>query len=446
MSNKLFGTDGIRGIANEKLTAQLAFNMGQAFAVSLNKDAKYKKIIIGRDTRVSGQMLSCAFVAGLNSMGFSAILPNVLPTPALSYLTKTLEVDGGVMITASHNPAEHNGLKFYDCNGCKLSLQKQAELEEIYFNIDSYLGCSPMEVGGMEFNDDLLKLWVDHIVSVLELKSLKGLKIALDTANGASYAVAPYIFKMLGAQVICYNNNCDGININRDCGSTHMEQFVAECVANDVDFGFSFDGDADRMMTVAKGGKILDGTDLMYIFAKYLKDKNKLIDDTLVTTIVTNCGLEHSLEKLGIKTIRTQVGGIHIQTEMLKNGYNLGGEENGHIMVGDVNSESCGITSSLFLLKIILDTNLTIQDLLKDLQRSLIASSNVYVSERQKQEVAKGALNDLVNELEAELGNSGRIVLRPSGTECLIRTLVEGDNQEQLDKINSVLENAVKNI
>lgn len=446
MSNKLFGTDGIRGIANEKLTAQLAFNMGQAFAVSLSKNANFKKVIVGRDTRISGQMLSCAFVAGLNSMGFSAILPGILPTPALSYLTKTLDVDGGVMITASHNPAEHNGLKFYNSNGEKLSLAQQVELEETYFNIDSCLGCAPLEIGGMDFDEDLLKLWVDHVVSTLDIKSLNGFKIALDTANGAGFAVIPYVFKMLGAQVICYNNKNDGININRDCGSTHMEKFVAECVANNVDYGFSFDGDADRMMAVTKDGKIIDGTDMMYIFAKYLKEKNLLKDDILVTTIVTNCGLENSLHDLGINVLRTQVGGIHIQTEMLKNSYNLGGEENGHIMVGDVNSESCGLTSSLFLLKIIIEKNESASELLKGLERTLIASSNVYVSERQKQEVAKGVLNDLVNELETELGNSGRIVLRPSGTECLIRTLVEGDDQDKIDKINNILENAVKNI
>lgn len=446
MANKLFGTDGIRGVANERLTAQLAFNLGQAFALLLEKNAKYKKVIVGRDTRVSGQMLCSAFVAGLNSMGFSAILPNILPTPALAYLAKTLEVDGGVMITASHNPAEHNGLKFYANTGDKLPISEQKKLEEIYFNIDSFYGCPPLEIGRMEFNDDLLKLWVDHIVSTLELKSLKGLKIALDTANGASFAVAPYIFKMLGAQVICFNTENDGININRDCGSTHIENFVTECASNGVNFGFSFDGDADRVMVVEKGGKIIDGTDIMYIFAKYLKQKNKLKHDTLVTTIVTNCGLENSLKQFGIDTIRTQVGGIHIQTEMLANDFNLGGEENGHISVGMVNNESCGITTALFLLKIVQEENKSVDELLVGLNRSLIANSNVYVSERQKQEVEKGALNDLVNELEIELGNEGRIVLRASGTECLIRTLVEGQDLEKIEKINSILETAVKEL
>ncbi len=446
MANKLFGTDGIRGVANERLTAQLAFNLGQAFALLLSENAKYKKIIVGRDTRVSGQMLCGAFVSGLNSMGFSAILPNILPTPALAYLTKTLEVDGGVMITASHNPAEHNGLKFYTNTGDKLSISEQKKLENIYFNIDSFYGCAPLEIGKMEIDDDLLKLWVDHIVSTLQIHSLKGFKIALDTANGASYAVAPYIFKMLGAQVICYNTEDDGVNINRDCGSTHLENFVSQCVLNGVDFGFSFDGDADRVMVIDKRGKIIDGTDIMYIFAKYLMQKNELKNNTLVTTIVTNCGLENSLKQYGISTIRTQVGGIHIQTEMLANDFNLGGEENGHISVGIVNNESCGITTALFLLKIVQEENKPIDELLAGLNRSLIANSNIYVSERQKQEFEKGKLDDLVNELETELGAEGRIVLRASGTECLIRTLVEGQDLEKIEKINAILEKAVKEL
>ena len=195
---KLFGTDGIRGIVNEKLTAQLAFNLGKAYAIVLQNTAKYKKILVGRDTRISGQMLCSAFVAGLNSMGFSAILPNVLPTPAHSFLTRTLEVDGGVMLTASHNPPEHNGIKFCDENGNKLSKEIQEEIERVAFNIDSYLGCEPMQVGGFEQNEDLLANWVNHVVETLDLPNFEGLKIALDTANGAGSAVIPYVYKMLG--------------------------------------------------------------------------------------------------------------------------------------------------------------------------------------------------------------------------------------------------------
>ena len=436
---KLFGTDGIRGVANEQLTAQLAFNLGRAFGVFLNNTAKTRKILIGRDTRVSGQMLSSAFSAGLNSVGFQAVLPGIVTTPSLSYLTKISDVDGGVMITASHNPAEHNGLKFFNVNGEKLNKQEQAEIEEILNNIDSYLGCEPLAVGGYEINEDMLKIWVDHLLESINLPKLNGLKIALDTANGASFAVAPYIFKKLGAKVFAYNNQCNGACINKDCGSLHLDKFVADCVANDVYLGLSFDGDADRVMAVTNKGSIYDGTDLMYIFAKYMKKHNILKDDTVVSTIVTNCGLENSLAKDNIKFVRTQVGGLYIQQEMLKNGYNLGGEENGHLMLGDIESESDGIASGLSLLKVMLEEDKSIPQLLEGLNRTLTIKSDVAVSLRQKQAVDSGCLNDLVAELESELGNSGRIVVRTSGTENLVRVLVEGEDEKELSRLNDII-------
>lgn len=435
---KLFGTDGIRGIVNEKLTAQLAFNLGKAYAIVLQNTAKYKKILVGRDTRISGQMLCSAFVAGLNSMGFSAILPNVLPTPAHSFLTRTLEVDGGVMLTASHNPPEHNGIKFCDENGNKLSKEIQEEIERVAFNIDSYLGCEPMQVGGFEQNEDLLANWVNHVVETLDLPNFEGLKIALDTANGAGSAVIPYVYKMLGAKVIAFNNEGDGSKINRDCGSLHLDKFIAECVANDVFLGFSFDGDADRVMVIDGKGNIIDGTDLMYIFANYLNKKGEL-KGNVISTIVTNCGLENSLEKLGIKLTRTQVGGQYIQREMLATGANLGGEENGHIMLGQVGTESDGMSVSLFLLKILLETKEPLQQLLAGLIRTKVVNSDVRVSERQKQEVESGVLTDFVDELENSLNNSGRIVVRTSGTESLVRVLVEGEDEAELKRINDLI-------
>ena len=436
---KLFGTDGIRGVANEQLTAQLAFNLGRAFGVFLSDNAKYRKVLIGRDTRISGQMLSSAFSAGLNSVGFEAVLPGIVTTPSLSYLTSITDVDGGVMITASHNPSEHNGLKFFNTNGIKLNKQEQAQIENILDNIDSYLGCEPMAVKGYELNDDLLKIWVDHLLEKIDMPKLNGLKIALDTANGASYAVAPYIFKKLGAKVFVYNNQGKGACINKDCGSLHLDKFVADCVANDVYLGLSFDGDADRVMAVTGKGSIYDGTDLMYIFAKYMKKHNILKNDTVVSTIVTNCGLENSLAKDNINFIRTQVGGLYIQQEMLKHGYNLGGEENGHLMLGDVETESDGIASGLSLLKVMLEEDKSIPQLLEGLNRTLTIKSDVAVSPRQKQAVDEGVLNDLVTELEVELGNSGRIVVRTSGTENLVRVLVEGEEESELSRLNDII-------
>lgn len=441
----LFGTDGIRGIANEKITAETALNLGKAFAINLSKNACFRRVIVGCDTRVSGQMLVSAFVAGLNSQGFSAVLPNILPTPALSYLTRSLDVDGGVMITASHNAPEFNGIKFYDKDGNKLEKAEQDEIEKIYFEIDSYLGCEPMEIGNNEENEDLTKLWVDHLIDTLKMPSLNGVKIALDCANGAAYAVAPYVFKSLGAVVTSYNNFDDGSQINVDCGSTHIDGFISACVSNGVDWGFSFDGDADRVLAVTSAGELIDGTDMLYIFAKYLKEKGALPHDTVVSTIITNCGLEHSLAKLGINVVSTQVGGLFIQREMLAHGYVLGGEENGHIMYDSISPESCGITAALLLLKIVSECG-NVEKLLAGLERTKVVNADIPVSERQKVKVASGALDDYVNEFENALGSKGRIVVRPSGTESVVRVLVEGDDLKLLNNICKKLVDKVDSI
>ena len=441
----LFGTDGIRGIANEKITAETALNLGKAFAINLANSTRFRRVIVGRDTRVSSQMLVAAFVAGLNSQGFSAVVPNILPTPALSYLTRSLDVDGGVMITASHNAPEFNGIKFYDKDGNKLNKTEQENIEKIYFEIDSYLGCEPMEIADNVIDEDLTKLWVDHLIDTLKMPSLNGVKIALDCANGAAFAVAPYVFKSLGAVVTSYNNFNNGAKINVDCGSTHIEKFAADCVSNGVDWGFSFDGDADRVLVVSASGELMDGTDMLYIFAKYLKDKAALPHNTLVSTIITNCGLECSLEKIGINVASTQVGGLFIQQEMLAHGYVLGGEENGHIMYDTISPESCGITAALMLLKIVSECG-NIQKLLDGLERTQTASADVPVSERQKVKVASGALDDCVNEFENMLGSKGRIVVRPSGTESVIRVLVEGADPKLLNNICQKLADRVASI
>lgn len=441
---KLFGTDGIRGIANEKLTAELAFNLGKSFAIYLSKTAKFRKVVIGTDTRISGQMLCFAFVSGLNSMGFSAILAGIVPTPALSCLAKMLEVDGGVMITASHNSAEYNGFKFYDCNGLKTTQIFQDEVEKIYTEIDSYRGCEPIGIGGAE-EKDLLKIWVDNIVESLDNPKFDGYKIALDTANGATYAVAPYIFKMLGAITTTFNNSKNGALINKNCGSTHIEGFIAECVASGVDFGFSFDGDGDRVLVVCKNGEVLDGADLMYIFANYLHQKGVLKGEKIVSTIITNCGLEDSLKKCGIEMLRTPVGSGSVQQAMIENDLIFGAEESGHIMLSQ-GSEACGITTALMFLKIIKETGKDINELLEGFERSSVVKTDIAVSERQKIEVENNILDDLVAELEEELGCFGRIVLRTSGTESVVRIVVEGKDQYMLENINDRLVKAVQDL
>ncbi len=442
----LFGTDGIRGVANEKVTALMAYNLGKALAIHLLRTAKYKVVLVGRDTRVSGEMIFSALSAGLNEMGFSVLTTGVLPTPALSYLTRTLEVDAGVMITASHNPATHNGVKLYDSDGRKMPQDMQAEIEKIYADIESYRGVEPENIGGVEQNDDLLRLWVDYIIEALKMPKLNGLKIALDTANGAGSAVIPFVFKLLGARGMAFNNSLDGSLINRDCGSVHAEKFASVVVNAGADYGFSFDGDADRVLVINRDGRILDGSDMMYIFARYLHEKGELHGDTLVSTTITNCGLESSLNSFGIKMVRTNVGGLFIENEMLAKNYNLGGEENGHIMYSDVNGESCGLTAALLLLKIVIEKKKSAVDLLEGLKRTKIATADVIVSERQKVEIEKGALDDFVNELEDTLGSAGRIIVRPSGTERVIRVLVEGENESVLNLLRDKIAREIEKI
>ncbi len=439
---KLFGTDGIRGIANEKLTAEVALRLGKAFAVNLSKNARFKQVLVSRDTRVSGPMIVASFVSGLNSMGFSAILTGILPTPATSFLINALDVDGGVMITASHNQPVFNGIKFYNSAGEKIPLEEQNSIEKIYYDIDNFLGCDAEDIGLIS-RKDLGKLWVDHLLNTLKIPSLSGYKIALDLANGATYNIVPYVFKRLGAHVYCYNNTDHGEYINIDCGSTHYEKFVVECVKNQVDLGFTFDGDGDRVLVVTSNGRVLDGTDLMYIFAKYMHKRGLLKGDTVVTTTIANCGLEESLGRLGIKLVRTDVGGLFIREEMIKNGYNLGGEENGHIILGDVGAESCGLSTALMLLKVLIKDGESVEKLLVGLERTDVVTSDIPVSDRQKALVSSGVLEEYVQALEEELGLNGRIILRASGTEDVVRVLVEGRDHEKLLSLCTQLQNRV---
>ena len=432
---KLFGTDGIRGVVGEMLNETLAFDLGRAYGIALG-DTKHKRILLGRDTRMSGKMLLDAVTKGLNSAGFDVLSVGVLPTPAHTYLSKVLDVDGGIMITASHNPAEHNGIKFCDADGNKLSQTMQQKIEDIVFDIDAY------EVYGEgEFVEDLslANKWIDYIFECLDNVNLSGVKVALDTANGAGFALIPEAFGRAGATVFAFNTESDGKNINNNCGSTHIEPFIEQCKKCGADIGFSFDGDADRIMAVDESGNVIDGTDMMYIFGVYYKKLGKLINNTVVSTIVTNSGLKNSLAKLGIDYCATQVGGQYVQREMMQNGYTVGGEENGHMLLGDIGEGSDGMCIGLYLLKIMKEEGVSLHQLIEGLERAKIAKADMQVTAVQKQAVADGVLDDLIDELNAIISESGRIVVRTSGTESVVRILVEGENQEILDSIRDVL-------
>lgn len=437
---QLFGTDGIRGVVGEKLTKELAYNIGRAYGIAIRDEAKHKRILLGRDTRTSGEMLATAVSEGLNSVGFDVVSAGILPTPAHNYLSKTLAVDGGVMITASHNPPEHNGIKFCGIDGGKLPENLQQKIEDITLEIDKYKDITVARLGQAITDTRLPNLWVEYILSTLWHPDFSGIKVALDTANGAGYEVIPETFRRTGAEVLVFYNESTGKNINRDCGSTNVDKFAKICLKNNADIGFSFDGDADRIMVVAKDGRIIDGTDLMFIFGKYYAQNDKLVGNTVVSTIITNSGLESSLGALGINFVRTKVGGQYIQREMQEHGYVIGGEENGHLMLGDIGEGSDGMCVGLYLLKIMQKCKCDVLSLLEGLERAKIAKSDLHVTESQKSAVDNGALDSLTNELSGVLGDNGRIIVRTSGTETVVRVLVEGKDQDMLDAINKIID------
>lgn len=427
-----FGTDGIRGVVGEKLTATLAQRIGKAYGQALLDAGEKGKILIGRDTRTSGKMLFDAVSGGLNKMGFDVVDAGIITTPAHNYLTRAGEFVGGVMITASHNPATHNGIKLCDQHGKKCSIEF---LENVERRLEQADDLSAEECGKISVFADLGLDWVDFILKSLDYPDLSGLRVALDLANGAGYELIPEGYRRAGADVVVCNAESDGVNINNNCGSVNVDKFVPVVLENRADVGFSFDGDADRIMAVDRYGRIIDGTDMMYILGMYYAEKGKLVGDTVVSTIITNQGLENSLNRHGLKLSRTAVGGQYVQREMDSKGFCVGGEENGHMMLADIGEGSDGMCVGLYLLKIMREKNCDLGDLLKGLIRTNVAKSDLTVTETQKQKVNDGAVRDFVAKQHALLGTDGRIIVRTSGTECVVRVLVEGQNQPLLDQI-----------
>lgn len=434
---KLFGTDGVRGLANVQISGQMAFDLGKALAVYVTRKQLPQKVLVIKDTRLSGDMLCCAVCAGLNSMGVDAIYGGVLPTPSVHYLVQDQHAGAGVVITASHNPSNYNGLKMITNLGHKFDDQQEAELEQIYFDLDSYLPCEPNLIGRTIQNSELPKIWTDSLIDVAS-GSLDGVKIILDCACGASLCVAPYVLRALGATVTAIAADPGG-SINDRCGSTHPDNIMEEMRKGDFDLGFSFDGDADRVAVFLRKGEMVDGDVLMFGCAKYIKKQGKLNKDTIVTTRITNFGLDESLEKEGIKVERVDVGGKSIQEKMLSDQLNFGAEDNGHISWGDYNMCSDGILTAVMISQMWAEGVLT--EMLSGYQAYNQAKVNVEISERQRQLLDK--LEPLIHELETELAQNGRIVVRPSGTESLVRVLVEGKDQEQIDRLAQTLKEAV---
>lgn len=431
---RLFGTDGIRGIANKDLTPELAFDLGRAVAHVLTSDYEEPVITIGKDTRISGDMLESALAAGICSRGVDVYLLGVVPTPAIAYLTKHLKAHAGAVISASHNPVEDNGIKFFNQHGFKLSDEIEDEIASF---VGERKGEIPRPVGrgvGRIIQLDKGKNIYKTRLSNIFADNMKGMKIVVDSANGAASDITPSLLKSLGAKVISIADEPNGLNINDNCGSTHMENIRDQVIQHKADIGIAHDGDADRMLAVDELGRIVDGDQIMAICAKYLMDKNELVDNRLIGTVMSNLGLKKFCEKEGIEFIATNVGDRYVLEEMQKTGATLGGEQSGHVIFGNYNTTGDGPLSALMIIKAMKHNGKKLSELADIMQIYPQVLKNVRVKDKES------AMNSpeflvAIKDAEAKLGERGRILVRPSGTESLIRIMAEGESIEEIEKI-----------
>ena len=432
---RMFGTDGVRGVAGSELTIELATQLGQAGAYVLTKEQEHQPtIIVGCDTRISGGMLASALMAGICSVGANAIYVGVVPTPAIAYLTRKHKVDAGVVISASHNPMEFNGIKFFNGDGYKLSDALEDEIEAlIHSNMDGVTLPTGSGVGRIDYRFDLKDEYVEFMKKCVPV-DLKGLKIVVDCAEGASYYTSVRTLEDLGANLIPIHITPDGTNINANCGSTHMDELQARVVYEKANLGIAFDGDADRMLAVDENGKMVDGDQLMAICGNYMKEKGTLKKNTIVVTVMTNLGFTLMGEEKGIHVEKTRVGDRYVLENMLQNGYNIGGEQSGHIIFLDDNTTGDGLLSALHLLQVMVETGRKLSDLAAVMEVLPQALVNAKVPNHKKDKFMEYAeISDAIKKVEERFGGEGRVLIRPSGTEPLVRVMIEGKNQEEID-------------
>jgi len=439
---KYFGTDGVRGIANTQLTAELAFKLGRYGGYYLAQQHHDPKIVVGRDTRVSGEMLEAALTAGLLSVGINVVKLGVLPTPAVAYMTRQLHACGGIMISASHNPFEDNGIKFFGSDGFKLLDEIEEQIEASLENEDIFPRPVGASVGrvldyfeGTETYSTFLKSTIEH--------SFKGLRIVLDCANGAASTIAADLFSDLGAEVFVIANQPDGININVDCGSTHPETLQQTVLEKKADIGLAFDGDADRLIAVNENGELVDGDAILYVCGKHLKAKNKLKKNTVVSTVMSNFGFKKALDAENMLTKQTAVGDRYVMEEMIKNGYNLGGEQSGHLIFLDHNTTGDGVLSALQLVNVMIDSQQSLLQLAKGFTQYPQLLVNVKVDSKEGWDQNE-TIQTSIREGENILGEDGRILVRPSGTESLIRVMAEGPDDLTIKDIVEKIATTIK--
>ena len=438
---KYFGTDGIRRIANTELTPELVYKVAKAGAYVLSKHTDHTPtIFIGRDTRISGTLIESAMIAGFLSYGANVKTLGVMPTPAVAYLTRKFKADASVVISASHNTFEFNGVKYFSNKGMKIPDSLEEEIEEVMESgkLEELTAIND-KIGVSENREDLLEEYVFFFRKIFEDKILDDLddnfKVLIDTANGATSKVAPKVFKALGINYDVINNSPDGININKDCGSTHIENLAKKVVEKGYNLGIAYDGDGDRCLCIDEKGNIIDGDIILAITSKYLKAEGKLKNDTIVATVMSNLGLKKYCKENNLKFVQTNVGDRYVLENMLENGYNLGGEQSGHIIFLDYNPTGDGILTSLMLTEILLKSKKKASELASVITIYPQVLVNAKVSGDKKYSYMEDeVIKSKIEEIEKEFADSGRVLIRPSGTEPLVRVMIEGENQEVLDK------------
>lgn len=434
---RLFGTDGARGVANSELTCELAMKIGRAAAMVLTESCAHKpKVLIGMDTRASSHMLASAISAGLCSVGADVLIIDVVPTPAVAFLVKEYDYDAGVMISASHNPCEYNGIKIFQGNGYKLPDELENEIEEIILDETKV---PPVVLGGdvgkISFSSKAVDDYIFHLAMTAD-GDFKGMKIALDCANGSASVTARALFTRLGAKCCIINETPNGTNINENCGSTHLEQLQKFVVENKCDIGFAFDGDADRLLVVDENGDVVDGDKIIAVCSKFMKENNKLKNNTAVVTVMSNMGFFKFCEKNDINCVKTKVGDRYVLEEMVKNGYIIGGEQSGHIIFLDYATTGDGQMSAIQVLNVLKSTGKKISELASEMQVYPQVLINVRVSNFGKTRLDKDEEVQLaIREASEELGDTGRVLVRVSGTEPLVRVMLEGEDYNQIKSL-----------
>ncbi len=440
---KLFGTDGVRGLAGRELDAFVAMKLAMAAGVYFRKHAKTNKILVGKDTRRSGYMIENALVSGLTAVGYNVIQIGPMPTPAIAFLTENMRCDAGIMISASHNPFEDNGIKFFDARGNKLGERDEAAIEKIYFNTELLISeqKTGREIGSSKRIDDVIGRYIVQLKNSFPTDlTLNDVRVVLDTANGAAYKVAPTVFEELGADVIVINNRPNGYNINDNCGAIHPETLSEKVREYRADIGFAFDGDADRLVAVDERGELVDGDKLIGALAMHLKSEGRLANDCVVATVMSNQGFEDFLSANGVRLVRANVGDKYVLEEMQKNGCVLGGEQSGHVIFSEYAKTGDGLVSALQTMALVLRSGKKASEVLNPFELYPQRLLNMSVAEKKPLESIEG-----LKEREEQIRADGlRSLIRYSGTENKLRILLEGKSSKKIEKWMAEMEKFFK--